>query len=167
MNNQPISQSVTLRSATRDDLPSLTALCREVQEMHVRGRPDLFADTDPHDIASYLASCFDGEGFSITVATRQEQVCGYVLVQDIHRPASPFRNAEHALYIHHIGVAKDTRRCGAGSALMNSVKTQATAAQCTAIRLDSWAFNTEAHDFFAHHGYAPMNIVFENRLTAP
>lgn len=166
MDKQPTTSDLGLRSATRDDLPALTALCHEVQEMHLAGRPDLFTNTDPHDLATYLSGCFDREDFSITVADRQGQVCGYVLVQDVHRPGNPFRNAEHVLYIHHIGVARDARRCGVGSALMEAVRTQATSAQCSAIRLDSWSFNTDAHVFFARHGFSPMNIVFEKQLAA-
>lgn len=164
MDSQPTTPNISLRRATRDDLPTLTALCREVQDLHVAGRPDLFADTEAQDLSAYLTSCFDREGFTITVAVVDDQVRGYILVQDVHRAANPFRKAEHVLYIHHIGVARESQSRGIGSALMNSVTTRAADTQCSAIRLDSWAFNTGAHTFFARHGFSPMNIVFENRL---
>lgn len=56
-------------------------------------------------------------------------------------------------------------RQGAETPLVEALEQRAAAEGLESIRLDSWAFNTSAHAFFARLGFEPLNIVFERRMS--
>jgi ribosomal protein S18 acetylase RimI-like enzyme len=155
---------VLIRSATRDDLSQLTELSVGIQRLHARGRPDLFQKPDPSALRTFLQPRVDDESV-LLVAELEGNVVGYLLAEAVIRAASPFRCASSSLYIHHIAVAPVSQRNGVGAQLLRQAVSIAREQDASMVRLDSWAFNGDAHEFFKAEGFTPVNIVFEQLLN--
>lgn len=158
-----MSAVTEIRNATIDDLSALVQLSLGIQELHAAGRPDLFAAADAVVLESFFRDRLS-DGSHLLLAEREGRPLGYLLAEHIQRPANPFKKASSIYYIHHIAVAIDSHSQGVGQKLMTAAKSEAIRANASAVRLDSWHFNTTAHGFFESQGFSPMNIVFEHTL---
>ncbi|RZU65241.1 ribosomal protein S18 acetylase RimI-like enzyme [Microterricola gilva] len=160
------SSSVRVRSANANDLDALVELSVGIQQLHATGRPDLFRAPERASLRDFLRSRLDDTSI-VLVAVDDGRAVGYVLAEELRRPVSPFRHPSHSLYVHHIAVAPYSQRTGVGKLLLDEISTYASSMGADAVRLDSWAFNDDAHDFFRTQGFVASNIVFERPLSAP
>jgi ribosomal protein S18 acetylase RimI-like enzyme len=154
------SSSVLIRSAVPEDLTALVSLGLSIQELHADGRPDLFAAPDESALRQFFESRLV-DGSHLVLAVEGETPVGYVLAEHMLRPANPFRPALSFFYIHHIAVGPGSQGNGVGIALMDWASETATTLGVSALRLDSWHFNADAHGFFRSQGFTPVNLVFE------
>ncbi len=157
------SAPATIRLGDHHDLPALTALSIGIQAFHVEGRPDLFREPDGDALRAFLASRIDSEDVML-VAEVEERIVGYLLGELVSSPETPFRFASSHLYVHHIAITPQSQRQGVGRELLREAEMWARSQNARAIRLDSWAFNSRAHDFFKSEGFAPLNTTFEKEL---
>ena len=67
-------------------------------------------------------------------------------------------NARGVMYIHQIAVAPEQRRSGVGSRLVQRVEECASELRLQTLALDSWMFNTEAHEFFRKLGFTEYRL---------
>lgn len=155
--------AITVRRAEITDLAGLTDLGVGIQRLHHEGRPDLFRAPDAPSLAQFFAEMLDDPERILLIAMADVAV-GYLLAEIDRRPESTFMLATDLAYIHHIAVDAGARGRGVGTALMAAAETEATELGLSAIQLDSWEFNTEAHDFFRARGFRDVNRVFERRL---
>lgn len=154
----------TVRIATRDDLADLVELGIGIQELHAKGRPDLFRDPEPDALREFLDLKLS-DGSAVLIARDNEQSLGYLLAEHTTRPANPFRRSSSSLYVHHIAVVAAAQHKGVGKLLMDAAVEIAQDNGAGAIRLDSWKFNDQAHGFFESQGFAPVNVIFERTLA--
>lgn len=159
-----MEQTIRVRSATVQDLDALSALAVQVQELHAEGRPDLFRSADEDELRRFLEERIAAGSIVIVAQRADAEPEGYVFAEHIDRQESSFLLAHRSIYIHHIAVDRSARRSGIGDALMDEIADRAREAGAATIRLDSWAFNSEAHSFFAAQGFAPSRQVFERLL---
>ncbi|MBG6192271.1 ribosomal protein S18 acetylase RimI-like enzyme [Arthrobacter sp. CAN_A212] len=134
------STNPTVRAATRDDLNDLVELGISIQELHAKGRPDLFRDPDPEALREFLDLKLS-DGSAVLIAKDNRQSLGYLLAEHTTRPANPFRRSSSSLYVHHIAVAVTAQHKGVGKLLMNAAVKITQDNDAAAIRLDSWQFN--------------------------
>lgn len=152
-----------IRSATRDDLAELTELSIGIQSLHTRARPDLFQEPDRTGLRSFMEEKIADECI-LLVAGVAGHAIGYLMAETLTRPDSPFLRASSSLYVHHLAVAPSWHRRDVGTKLLTEAVSIAKTSGATMVRLDSWAFNSTAHQFFEAEGFAPVNIVFERQI---
>lgn len=157
------SEETLVRLAVTDDLDQLTQLAIAVQRLHADGRPDLFQEPDAEGLRAFMTSRFDDD-FLLLVAVRGNSIVGYLLADTIVRADGPFLRASSTLTIQHISVSPIARRQGVGGLLLRGAISEGESRSLTAIRLESWAFNEDAHAFFRAEGFAAMRIAFEKPL---
>ena len=75
-----------IREAGLDELPRIAELKRQIHEVHVQGRPDLFA---PYQNLEAFAEHSAAKNCTLLLAETPDKVVGYAMIQCVHRPAGP------------------------------------------------------------------------------
>jgi ribosomal protein S18 acetylase RimI-like enzyme len=160
--SQPAVET-TIRPAEVKDLAEITRLGMGIQKLHHDGRPDIFREPDAAALQAFFQARI-ADGSNILIAESADGTVGYLLAELVVGGDNPFKRASSVFYIQHIAVQPSHQSAGVGRRLMSSASDLAAELGAAAIRLDSWHFNVNAHDFFKSQGFAPVNFVFERRL---
>jgi aminoglycoside 6'-N-acetyltransferase I len=143
-----MADTVTIRAASQDDIPALTARIANHQDFHRVLEPDWPAGADI--AAEYLAylqtECVEYAG-RIFVAVDGPTIAGFVCVVTDKRgaPDDPTRHA----FVHDVFVAAEYRHRGIARRLMEAAETFAKANGLTEIRLAVLEHNSDARRFYA------------------
>lgn len=152
-----------VRNATTDDIEIILALNTFVQRQHAEAIPRLFkVPTDSQQaIEAFRATLEDSN--SLVLLAEDTEPAGYLYAEFQHRPASWKRLELRLLYIHHMAVAPNFQRHGAGTLLILAALDAARSKGIERVELDVWSFNSEAKHFYAKHGFE----VFNERMQLP
>ena len=151
-----------VRFALPQDAEEINVLRKEVNDLHVAGRPNHFKAGFGKELQDHVYMYLAG-GFGYAAVDEEEgQIIGMVMVDYIDRPESPYRYAERYAHIAEICVDEKHRRQGVGKRLLDFVKADAKAKGFSRIELDVWAFN-DALAFYEAEGYT----VFRRYLELP
>ncbi|MGN1021106.1 MAG: GNAT family N-acetyltransferase [Aristaeellaceae bacterium] len=141
-----------VRWATEADIDRINVLRRQVSDVHVQGRPDVFHGFN-EALAARAGELIRREDAGIAVCEREGVIEGFASILYVDRPASPYRYAQHFLHIEEFGVDEACRRQGVGRELMEWIRRLASETGFTRIELDMWAFNESALDFYEAVGF--------------
>lgn len=144
---------MNVRMATETDLPRINELRRQVNELHVEGRPDVFRPGFGQELQDYVNVLFAGEGHEILVAENEDGIVGFACLKYIDRPESPYRKASRFVDIEEIAVDSCCRRQGAGRLLVDAVRARARETGYARIELNMWEFNENALAFYERIGF--------------
>ncbi len=152
-----------IRFAKPEDADRINELRRQVNELHVSGRPNHFKAGFGEELQKHVNMYLtDGIGYA-AVDEEDGQIVGMVMVDYIDRPESPYRYAERFAHIAEICVDEKYRRRGVGKRLLNFVKADAKEKGFPRIELDVWAFN-DALAFYEAEGYTVFRRYLELKL---
>ncbi|MBR5109573.1 MAG: GNAT family N-acetyltransferase [Clostridia bacterium] len=141
-----------VRFAGLKDAEKINVLRKEVNDLHVAGRPSHFKAGFNKELRDHVFPYLAG-GFGYAAVDETDgQVIGMVMVDYIDRPESPYRYAERFCHIAEICVDENRRGQGVGKRLMDFVKADAKAKGFSRIELDVWAFN-DALGFYEAEGF--------------
>lgn len=142
-----------LREATIADLPSICALGQEVNLLHHEAWPQIFAGaSDPERDRPHWARSIGGSHAATFVVERSGEIVAFItvaVVDESHSLLQPLRSAR----VGSVCVAQRWRGQGIGRVLMAGAEQWARARGATDMRLDVWAFNGHAMQFYAELGY--------------
>jgi ribosomal protein S18 acetylase RimI-like enzyme len=155
--------SLKLRRAAPEDLPSLTEIHAQVQELHRRARPDHFREVETSVLEARLRELLTHPDTSVWVAELSGAVVGYLVSIWQLRAANSFCVEQRWCLLDQVGVHEDFRSRGIGSALLRAAIDEARSAGIEQIELSSWAFNRAAHRAFERAGFIPKTLRFELR----
>ncbi len=154
-----------VRIARLGDAERINELRRQVNDLHVAGRPNHFKAGFGEELQKYVYMYLtDGIGYA-AVDEEDGQITGMVMVDYIDRPESPYRYAERFAHIAEICVDEQYRRRGVGKRLLDFVKADAKEKGFSRIELDVWAFN-DALAFYEAEGYTVFRRYMELKLNA-
>ena len=142
-----------VRQATETDLPRINELRRQVNDLHVSSRPDVFRPGCSQELQDHVNVLFAGDCREILVAEADGVVVGFACLKYIDRPASPYRNAIRFVAIEELGVDEACQRQGTGRLLVDSVRSRAREQGYSRIELDMWEFNENALAFYERIGF--------------
>lgn len=152
-----------VRFAVPQDAEAMNVLRKEVNDLHVAGRPNHFKAGFGKELQDHVYMYLAG-GFGYAAVDEEDgQIIGMVMVDYIDRPESPYRYAERYAHIAEICVDEKHRRQGAGKRLLDFVKADAKAKGFSRIELDVWAFN-DALAFYEEEGYTVFRRYLELKL---
>lgn len=151
----------------RDMLPTeadrVGQLHDQIHALHAQGRPDLF-----------VPACEDSSGLMrwhaaqpnrrVLVAVRDEQVLGYAVATYRSLEGSPYTLPRRSVHVEEICVDEQTRRSGAGRALMEYIYQDAKNRSYPRVELDVWDFNEKAHSFYHAIGMYDYRHFLERKV---
>ncbi|MBR3076628.1 MAG: GNAT family N-acetyltransferase [Oscillospiraceae bacterium] len=142
-----------LRFAVLEDLPAVNVLRRQVNELHVTGRPETFKAGFPPELEHHVYTVFHDPDQKILVAEEDGQLCGFAVLHQIRRPETPFMYERRFLDVDEFGVAPAFRRRGVGRALIDRAKAWAKEQGFDRLELNMWEFNRDALAFYEAVGF--------------
>ena len=150
-----------LELAVLSDRSAVEALARQVHELHVQWRPDIFEM--PPEIfheQRYLAHIRARE---LYVARENGIVIGYVLLR-IRLYDWPGVVRRKVMVIEEICVDAQCRGCGIGKQMMQEVRALAKAFGCTDMQLGVYPQNDAAVSFYQKCGFMIRSIDMQRKV---
>ena len=147
-----------VRKAKVEDLSGVYELNKEVHEIHAIEFPEIFKrNLNQDSVESFYKNILAKDNEVILVCEYQDNIKGYCIIELVTKPENMFFNSIKKVYLHHIGVAKNSREKGVGKALIQEVLKLASDYGANHVGLDTWAFNKQAISFFESCGFVKYN----------
>ena len=144
---------IEVRLARPEDLDAVQALRRQVNDVHVQGRPDFFRPGFGEALQQHLYDFVDQPDAWLLVALADGQVAGFASANRIHKPETPYRRAMDFYHVDEFCVDEAHRRQGVATALIDFIKRDAAAKGLDRVELDVWEFNQGAVRFYEAAGF--------------
>ena len=93
-----------IRFAEEKDLDRINELRKQVNDIHVEGRPDMFKPGFGVELREFAKVILNGENSDIIVAERNGEICGMVCVDYVNKPETPFSHARTFYHVQEIAV---------------------------------------------------------------
>lgn len=145
-------RNLMIRYAKREELEAVNKIRKQVNEVHVKGCPDIFREDGWQLIAPFIYTRFDEENSGVIVAAIEDEIVGFAVVQYIVKPESPFNKERRYFHIEEFGVDENHRRKGIATAMIDFAKEDARKCGFKKIELDMWEFNSGALAFYESAG---------------
>ena len=152
---------ITVRPASRDELERVNELRRQVNDVHVSGRPDIFRPGFLPELRDHVYEQFDSGEYEILVARSDGDIAGFAVTTVVDKPLSPYNNARSFYRVEEFGVDEAYRRNGVASALIAYIRDDAKAKGLNRIELDMWEFNEGALAFYEAAGFTTYRRYME------
>ena len=150
-----------LELATKYDRSAVNRLARQVHEMHVQWRPDLY--TMPEEL-------FPEERFSELIRNRElyvaklnGAVAGFCWLK-MRKSEDIGRIPRKIMEIHQFCVDEDFRNHGIGTQMMEEVRVLARAFGCTDLQLGVYPQNDAAVSFYQKCGFMIRSIDMQRKV---
>ena len=153
-----------VRIAVIDDLPRINELRRQVNDLHVAGRPQHFKAGFCQELQDFAKAFLDEKNRDILVAERDGEICGIACVSYVERPETHYRYALRYYEIEEFCVDAACRRRGVATELFAFIKADAAARGFDRIDLNMWEFNEEALAFYEAMGMKTYRRYLELEL---
>lgn len=156
-----------VRFAVENDLSAVCHIRRQVHQIHVDGRPDIFrmpAADEMDSFDSYIYDIFSDESYGLLVCEVQHAITGYALIHRVIPKNHPAKQKETHFFIEQFGVDELQRKKGYGTELMQGIVELARKELASSISLDVWAFNESAEKFYRKLGMKTKQTFLELTL---
>ena len=142
-----------VRFAEEKDLNIINELRKQVNDIHVEGRPDVFKAGFGTEIRDFAKVIMNGENSDIIVVERNGVICGMVCVDYVNKPETPYSKARSFYHVQEIAVDVNYRRQGVAKELLEFMIADAKKRKLGKIELDVWEFNDSAIEFYQAVGF--------------
>ena len=150
-----------LELATSSDRTAVNALARQVHELHVAWRPDIFQMPEELYPIDRFEDCIRRR--ELYVAKLNGIVVGFILLK-IKEYDSPGHVARKVLVVDEICVDQARRNQGIGTEIMIEVRAIAHAFGCTDLQLGVYPQNNEALAFYQKCGFRIRSIDMQMKI---
>ena len=150
-----------VRFAKEKDIERVNELRKQVNDIHVEGRPDIFKPGFGTEIRDVAERFIQKENKDIIVAIRDDEICGMLCVEVVNKPESPYSKARSYYNVVEVAVDEKYRQQGVGRELFEFIKTDAARRGLDKIELDVWEFNESAIEFYKAVGFKETRRWFE------
>jgi RimJ/RimL family protein N-acetyltransferase len=141
-----------VRFAREEDLPRVNLLRKQVNDLHVAGKPDVFRPGFCDELRDYLFVVWNDPQKKVVVAELDGQVVGFAILNHIVRPENPFMFERDFLDIDEFGVDESFRRRGIAGAMVSFICDYARSQGFRRLELNMWEFNRGALAFYETAG---------------
>lgn len=153
-----------VRFAEEKALDKVNELRKQVNAIHVKGRPDIFKSGFGQELQNFVYVLLNDENRDILVVERDGVICGMACVEYVCKPETPYMMARDFYHVQEIAVDEAFRRQGVARELFEFMKEDAEKRKLNKIELDVWAFNESAIEFYAAMGFKEARIWMEMQL---
>jgi diamine N-acetyltransferase len=156
-----MSGEIRIRLAALGDEAVLAPLSADVQELHVRERPDVFKSVDVPGLERWFRDKLASGDAKIWIAHIGDTPVGYTAATRQHRVETVFCHERRWYEVEQVGVRPQYRRRGVGRSLLDHVVEFARAEGIPGVELNAWTFNDLARASFERLGFVSKNVRLE------
>ena len=154
-----------IRRAEPKDAPRISALLKQVLEVHAAIRPDMFrSGTQKYSEKEILALLEQPDCRIFTETDETDRVRGYAICYEKQIADDGVTVGRRELYIDDLCVDEAERRKGVAKRLFAYVRRFAADNGFDWITLNVWSDNVNAAAFYRAMGMQPRRIILEQRL---
>lgn len=144
---------MVIRFAKEDELERINVLRKQVNDLHVEGKPDVFKPGFNEELQNYVYYIFKDPEQKIVVADKDGEICGFAILHHIYKPENPFMKVRDFLDIDEFCVDEKHRREGIATAMVEFIKNFAKEQGYHRLELNMWEFNQDALAFYEAAGF--------------
>ena len=149
------------RFARENELDRVNELRKQVNDLHVAGKPDVFKPGFGDELRDYVHEIFRDPDKEIVVAELRGKICGFAVLNHIVRPENPFMYERDYLDIDEFGVDENCRRMGIASGMIEFIRGYAVEKGYRRLELNMWEFNSGALAFYEAAGFTTFRRYME------
>lgn len=153
-----------VRFAEEHELHRVNELRKQVNDLHVAGKPEIFKPGFPEELREFVHSIWNDPDKAIVVAEREGEICGFAVLHHIVRPETPFMFVRDYLDIDEFGVDEAHRREGVATEMIAFIRAYAKEAGFSRIELNMWEFNRDALAFYESVGFSTYRRYMELQI---
>lgn len=155
---------MVIRFAKEDELERINVLRKQVNDLHVEGKPDVFKPGFNEELQNYVYYIFKDPEQKIVVADKDGEICGFAILHHIYKPENPFMKVRDFLDIDEFCVDEKHRREGIATAMVEFIKNFAIDQGYHRLELNMWEFNQDALAFYEAAGFTTFCRYMEMML---
>ena len=150
-----------IRLATKNEIPGMIELLKQVGEVHHQIRPDLFRAGAQKYSEADLEEVLSDESRPIFGAVEGDKLLGYCfcILEEV-QDNTVLRDTK-TLYIDDLCVDENCRGKHIGSQLYEAVCRYAKGRKCRSVTLNVWSCNESAMKFYESLGLKPQKVGME------
>ena len=155
---------MNIRFAREDDLERVNVLRKQVNDLHVAGKPEVFRPGFCDELRDYIFVIMDDPQKEVVVAELDGRIIGFAVLNHIVRPENPFMFERDFLDIDEFAVDETCRRRGVAAAMIGFIRNYAKEKGYRRLELNMWEFNRGALAFYEAAGFTTFRRYMEIRL---
>ena len=153
-----------VRVAKQSEFSRINELRKQVNDLHVEGRPAHFKPGFCEELRNYLQVFFDDPDRAVIVAEHSGEICGFAMVRHVRREETPYRYADAFYEVEEFGVDAAHQRQGIATEMFMFIKADAKLHGFDRIDLNMWEFNENALAFYEAMGMKTYRRYMELKL---
>lgn len=152
---------MNVRFAQKSELNRINELRRQVNDLHVAGKPEVFKPGFSKELQDYIDEIWNDPEKEIVVAERNGVIVGFAVLHCFHKPETPYMVARDYLDIDEFGVDEACRRQSVATAMVDFIREYTKEKGFHRIELNMWEFNEDALAFYEAAGFATYRRYME------
>ena len=153
-----------IRFAKENELVRVNELRKQVNDLHVEGKPEVFKAGFNDELRDHIYNIWDDPEQEIVVADLDGTICGFAVLHHIVKPATPFMYERDFIDVDEFCVDKDYRRQGVASEMITFMRNYAREKGFNRIELNMWEFNQDALAFYEAVGFKTYRRYMEMKV---
>lgn len=155
----------TIRTAAMDDFGTVCQLLQELDDLHVRIRPDVFQQfDDPEGQRERIARFVDGNDAELFVAELQTGIVGLATVRIYDNTDAPMFRPGRRACMDNLVVNQEFRGMGIGKMLLDRITEWTRSRELQCVDMNVWHDNQAGLSFFTTNGFTPRCQKMELRI---
>ena len=155
---------MAVRFASETELERINELRRQVNDLHVKGKPEIFKPGFSQELSDHIYTIRNDPEQRIAVCERSGVICGFAVLHHIVKPETPFMYERDFLDIDEFCVDEKHRRTGVATEMIEFVRTYAKEQGFSRIELNMWEFNRDALAFYEAVGFTTYRRYMEMQI---
>lgn len=150
-----------VRFAREDELDRINELRKQVNDVHVKGKPEVFKPGFGEELRNHVFWVWNDPDHDIVVNERNGEICGFAVINRFFKPENPFMFERDFLDIDEFCVDEKHRRQGVAKEMIDFIKEVAKERGLNRIELNMWEFNESALEFYEAVGFKTFRRYME------
>lgn len=160
-----MTSEVTIRTATIDDFSAVCRLLHELDDHHVRIRPDVFQPFDgPPRPREHIAQLIDEHDSEIFLAEIGAEIGGLATIELTDSPNAPMFRPRPSAVMSDLVVNQKFQGLGIGKGLLDRAAEWTQSRKIACITINVWIDNETGLSFFGANGFTPLCQRMELRV---
>lgn len=142
-----------IRFAREDELDRVNELRKQVNDLHVEGKPDVFKAGFNDELYNHIYDIWNDPEQEIVVADADGIICGFAVVHHIYKAENPFMFERDFIDVDEFCVDERFRRQGIATEIITFIKDYTKEKGFKRIELNMWEFNQGVLEFYEAVGF--------------